>query len=106
MSLTNEKVRLLCKTSSINPQADEESSKKVLAYWQKHPDDLQINFKAAMPGQPKVQNSDALQQYEPQVIEEHQIPTNFSVIEFTPVEVDHLINAPPSVVADSRRKPQ
>ena len=40
------------------------------------------------------------------MVEEHQIPRNFAVVEFTPIEVDHLICAPPSVVADSRRKPQ
>ena len=59
-----------------------------------------------MPGQPKVNNPDVMQVYEPQVIEEHQIPANFTVVEFTPVEVDHLIIAPPPVVADSRRRPQ
>lgn len=106
LSLTNEKIRLLCRANVIDPKKDEQSSQKVLKFWQMHTDDLQLSFKAAMPGQPKVLNNDTLQQYEPQVIEEHQIPANFTVVELTPIEVDHLLVAPPAVVADSRRKPQ
>ncbi len=107
MSLTNEKIRLLCDTKTITPGSNPADNSKVLAIWKLHSDEEQLRFKAPISGLPKAQlSSDALQQYEPQVIEEHQIPSNFTVVTFTPIEVDHLLVAPPSVVADSRRKPQ
>ena len=65
-------------------------------------EDQQIALKAAMPGAKKQQlaDKDELLQYEPQMIEENQIPSNLCLIEFIPVRVDHLLLAPPAVVAD------
>ena len=57
-----------------------------------------------MPGEEKKKSEDELLQYEPQV--ESGVPLNFKVIEFLPIRVDHLLLAPPPVVADQRRKPQ
>ena len=61
-----------------------------------------------MPGDRKQQlaDKDELLQYEPQMIEENQIPSNLCLVEFIPDKVDHLLLAPPAVIADQRRKPQ
>lgn len=47
-----------------------------------------------------------MQQYEPQVVGNEQAFDNFMPVHFQALKVDHLIMAPPQVVADSRRKPQ
>ncbi len=74
--------------------------------WRTLPDEQQLAFKSAQPGLPKAAQSDALQQYEPQALDLDKTLSNFALVTFTPHRVDHLIMAPPQVVADSRRKPQ
>ena len=64
-------------------------------------------LKSAKPGEVKqAAKTDELNSYDPQMIEEHQIPSNLCLLEFLPVKVDHLLMAPPAVIADQRRKPQ
>ena len=64
-------------------------------------------LKAPQPGEIKtLTKTDELNDYEPQMIDEHQIPANFCVLEFSPIKIDHLLMAPPAVIADQRRKPQ
>ncbi len=67
-------------------------------------DDELLLYKRPQPGLPLKKAEDELLQYEPQV--ESGIPDTFVVLELRPTHIDHLMMAPPPVVADQRRKPQ
>ena len=100
-SLTKEKYRIKTKPKAWDAKTIETCSNQKSNFfkiWQSLNDDELITFKRAMPGEEKKRSQDELLQYEPQV--ESGIPLNFKLIEFLPVRVDHLLLAPPPVVAD------
>ena len=79
--------------------------------WKKLTDDQQLEFKSRKPEEKislhqmlEQKKEDVLNDYEPQFVDG--IPDNFRIVKLCPVKIDHLLTAPPQVVADNRRKPQ
>ena len=96
--LSQDKLRMLCNVVKSETEAAE-------SIWKTLTDDVKMSYRSAVPGQKKKDTTaDELNQYEAQV--EDKIPSNFLVVELTPLKVDHTVYAPPAVVADQRRKPQ
>ena len=83
-------------------ERNESDEGRIKAVWNKLNEEELLVYKRALPGQEKKKTQDELQNYEPQV--EDEIPSNFKVVKFTPLQVDEFKYAPPPVIADQRRK--
>ena len=100
-SLTKEKYRIKCNINiwdSSSTDLDASVGTQLSTIWKSLNDDETLSFRRACPGEEKKKSGDELLQYEPQV--ENTIPLNFKLIELVPIQVDHLLFAPPPVVAD------